>query len=239
SDEPTLPAIAEPGAEQPDVVPAYAGPTPANPFGGHAFDIFDVLEQAERQEAARRPARTVIPAVAAPAPVHASALDESGPQSDDDAPTGADAEIVNAGAAEPVTETAATGANEAASLAVAQTQVEALAPAGSAAESAAPPTAPAPEAPAAEAQQPDAPPEGADAAVTAEPGNAGEIDAGEAPVPSATPPLLGTAAETTEAPAPELPEAANDAAAEPLVKPIVIGGAEAPPVEKKRGWWRR
>ena len=25
----------------------YSGPTPANPFGGHTFDIFDVLEQAE------------------------------------------------------------------------------------------------------------------------------------------------------------------------------------------------
>ncbi len=37
-----------PGAEQPDLVPVYAGPTPADPFGaGHVFDIFDVMEQAE------------------------------------------------------------------------------------------------------------------------------------------------------------------------------------------------
>ncbi len=38
---------AAPDAEQPDLPPIYTGPTPANPFGGHAFDIFDVLEQAE------------------------------------------------------------------------------------------------------------------------------------------------------------------------------------------------
>ena len=41
------PSVAAPGAEQPDLPPVYTGPTPANPFGGHAFDIFDMLEQAE------------------------------------------------------------------------------------------------------------------------------------------------------------------------------------------------
>ena len=45
-------AVAEPGAEQPDLLPVYAGPTPADPFGGQAFDIFDVLEQAEQRAAA-------------------------------------------------------------------------------------------------------------------------------------------------------------------------------------------
>jgi ribonuclease E len=38
---------AEPGAEQPDLPPLYVGPTPADPFGGQALDIFDMLEQAE------------------------------------------------------------------------------------------------------------------------------------------------------------------------------------------------
>jgi ribonuclease E len=38
---------AEPGAEQPELPPVYSGPTPADPFGGHTFDIFDVLEQTE------------------------------------------------------------------------------------------------------------------------------------------------------------------------------------------------
>jgi ribonuclease E len=46
-------SVAEPGAEQPELPPIYTGPTPANPFGGEVFDIFDVLEQAER--AAGRP----------------------------------------------------------------------------------------------------------------------------------------------------------------------------------------
>ncbi len=31
--------------------PAYTGPTPANPFGNNAFDIFDVMDQAEEQRA--------------------------------------------------------------------------------------------------------------------------------------------------------------------------------------------
>jgi hypothetical protein len=45
---PTAHPMAHPGAEQPDLVPVYAGPTPADPFGGgHVFDIFDVMEQAE------------------------------------------------------------------------------------------------------------------------------------------------------------------------------------------------
>ena len=41
--------FAVPGAEQPELPPVYAGPTPADPFGGGAFDIFDVMDQVERQ----------------------------------------------------------------------------------------------------------------------------------------------------------------------------------------------
>ena len=38
--------------------PAYAGPTPANPFGGaSAFDIFDAIEQAEQERAMALTAR--------------------------------------------------------------------------------------------------------------------------------------------------------------------------------------
>ncbi len=37
--------VAAPGAEQPDV--PYSGPTPANPFGGQAFDIFDLIDNAD------------------------------------------------------------------------------------------------------------------------------------------------------------------------------------------------
>jgi ribonuclease E len=52
-----LSPLGVPGAEQPDLVPVYAGPTPADPFGsGHVFDIFDVMEQAELNAAqTRRP----------------------------------------------------------------------------------------------------------------------------------------------------------------------------------------
>ncbi len=32
-----MPSHAEPGADQPDLPPVYTGPTPANPFGGHAL----------------------------------------------------------------------------------------------------------------------------------------------------------------------------------------------------------
>ncbi len=44
-------AVSEPGAEQPELLPPYDGPTPANPFGGQSFDIFAALEQAEEQAA--------------------------------------------------------------------------------------------------------------------------------------------------------------------------------------------
>jgi ribonuclease E len=60
-----MPPHAEPGADQPELPPVYSGPTPANPFGGHTFDIFDVMEQVE----------AAAPAVTAPAmPAPASAV---------------------------------------------------------------------------------------------------------------------------------------------------------------------
>ncbi len=69
--EETLPEVAALGAEQP-YLPAYVGPTPADPFGGQAFDIFDALERAE-QEAVTALAAPALPRViepeAAPEPV--------------------------------------------------------------------------------------------------------------------------------------------------------------------------
>ena len=50
-DDETLTAVAEIGAEQPDLPPVYTGPTPANPFGGQGYDIFEALERAEEQAA--------------------------------------------------------------------------------------------------------------------------------------------------------------------------------------------
>jgi hypothetical protein len=38
---------------------------------------------------------------------------------------------------------------------------------------------------------------------------------------------------------PEPLVAANDAIAEPAIKPIIVGAGEDVVVEKKRGWWRR
>ena len=49
-----MPPHAEPGADQPDLPPVYTGPTPANPFGGQTFDIFDVMDQAEAAAPAAR-----------------------------------------------------------------------------------------------------------------------------------------------------------------------------------------
>jgi ribonuclease E len=46
-----MPSHAEPGADQPDLPPTYTGPTPANPFGGDAFDIFDVMDRVEETSA--------------------------------------------------------------------------------------------------------------------------------------------------------------------------------------------
>ena len=297
ADEAGLPAVAELGAEQPDIAPAYAGPTPANPFGGQAFDIFDVLEQAE-QQAARRPARTVIPVVEAPAPEPtgfereaaaggAPARDEPGAQADRDAHA---ADIVNPGATEPMPEAAAPP-REAESLAGAQTPVEG-APSGSAGSVAEPEMPPASVGDAVAAGEAAVP-----AADAGEPSRASaDIAPGDAIAPAATPPVgepgsvspaetvpdeatphasdaahsVGAEATDPQAghpagaepaaaspataepvapepaamepaatePASAEPAAANDAA-EPLVKPIVVGGPEAPPVEKKRGWWRR
>ena len=61
------PAQADSGLAE-RAAPAYAGPTPANPFGGGAaFDIFDAIEQAEQERAlaatgaARRPSESTAP----------------------------------------------------------------------------------------------------------------------------------------------------------------------------------
>jgi ribonuclease E len=55
-DDENLAAVAQPGAEQPEI-PSWTGPTPADPFGGREFDIFDALERAERAAEAQASAR--------------------------------------------------------------------------------------------------------------------------------------------------------------------------------------
>jgi ribonuclease E len=117
-----LSPFAVPGADQPELQPVYAGPTPADPFGGRAFDIFDVMDQAERaaeaKPAPRPTATTEIVNNTAPEPEISNAEPEPvAPAIEDLAPTApepeapepvqAAAEIVNASAPEPAGETLA------------------------------------------------------------------------------------------------------------------------------------
>jgi ribonuclease E len=95
-----------PGADQPDLPPVYAGPTPADPFGGRAFDIFDVMDQVERaaeaKPASRVPSASEIVNVTAP---EAEAAFAEAPPAEPAAETEAAAvepEIVNGGAPEPI-----------------------------------------------------------------------------------------------------------------------------------------
>jgi len=170
-----LSPFALPGADQPELQPVYAGPTPADPFGGRAFDIFDVMDQAERAAEVRPAAR------------QASLT-----------------EIVNSGAPEP----------EASGV-----EAEPVAPVAAIAQ---PIVSDAPQ---------DPPPQA-------------EIQNTAAPEPTAE----RLKAETEPA-APELPTPANDTAAdagsaqppaaEPLIKPILVGAGGEPPAAPRRGWWRR
>ncbi len=154
-----MPPHAEPGADQPELPPVYTGPTPANPFGGQTFDIFDVMDQAE----AAAPVPVVVAAAPEPEPVRPIILADPDPV--------------------------------------------------------------------AEATRDDPEPE--PVPVSAPMSAAPEPVQTEAPFSEPEPEVL--------APEPELETviAANDVAAEPAIKPIIIGGEQEVVLEKKRGWWRR
>ncbi len=176
-----IPPHAAPGADQPELPPVYSGPTPANPFGGHAFDIFDVLEQVEER-----------PQVEAVAPAEQLPLE---PQAASMPPV-----IV----AVPEPESAEASGAEAARIVV-----QADTHGG---ESAAEPVT------------------GVEPEPTPAHAHAEEHSAEAAPEPQAEP---------VAEPEPEPLVAANDAIAEPAIKPIIVGAGEDVVVEKKRGWWRR
>jgi ribonuclease E len=187
----TLPAIAEPGAEQPDLPPMYRGPTPANPFGGQGFDIFEAIEQAEQR-------------------------------SEFSGPTPAEAE---AGPALPVSVEVTGAASELGQRAPAAAMAEPAAPAESAK-------------PVGEAE-PGAP---------AEPEQSAEATFAEEPRPANLVTETGETADSERVaaaqpePAPEpasVEEPAEEPTSGPVIQPILIGGEEAPPAEKRRGWWRR
>jgi len=119
-DEGDVPPFAVPGAEQPDLLPVYAGPTPADPFGGRAFDIFDVMDQVERQAEAAPTARAISAAeivnISGPEPEASTAdVESEAPQAayvaaGEAAPSAATealhpaSEILNATAPEPASE---------------------------------------------------------------------------------------------------------------------------------------
>jgi ribonuclease E len=176
-----IPPHAAPGADQPELPPVYSGPTPANPFGGHAFDIFDVLEQVEE----RPKVEAVAPAEQLPLEPQAASM----PPAIVAAPEPASAE--------------ASGAETTPSTVLAETH---------GGEAAAEPVT------------------GVEPEPTHEHAHAEEHSAEAAPEPQAEP-----VAERE----PEPLVAANDAIAEPAIKPIIVGAGEDVVVEKKRGWWRR
>jgi ribonuclease E len=229
-----------PGVEQPDLLPAYTGPTPANPFGGQAFDIFDVMEQVEQSAAPRTP----------PAAVRSE--DEQDDSGNMRKATQGELADLTPGADEPVSlEIANATAPEPHGLDPIPTwSLEATPPSGEIAgattstETIVAPAAGNGEAASAgdrEVKDVDQP----QAAVVTQGESEPTIQTHE-PVPEASAEIVNTGAlesaatETAaDVPSPEPPVPANDAAPEPLVKPIIIGSGEEPPVAKKRGWWRR
>jgi ribonuclease E len=197
-----LSPFAVPGADQPELQPVYAGPTPADPFGGRAFDIFDVMDQAERAAEAR-------PAPRAEPPV----------------------EIVDSGTPEPQS-------SNVESEPVVASEPEAAEPQLVAFERTMTPEPEAPEleGPESEAPEPEAPePVHPDAEIlnTGAPEPAGESLRAQAEPETASPPVPANDT-TAEILAPE-----PSAPPEPLIKPILVGASGEPPVEPKRGWWRR
>jgi ribonuclease E len=96
-----------PGADQPELPPVYVGPTPADPFGGRAFDIFDVMDQVERAAEAkpvpRAPSASEIVNATAPE-AEASFAEEPAPEpvAEAEEEITAEPDIVNGGAPEPI-----------------------------------------------------------------------------------------------------------------------------------------
>ncbi len=209
-DDGELSPYAEPGAEQPDMTPVYAGPTPADPFGGRVFDIFDVMDQVERAQTNVPPPRS-----AETTEVHQ-----------------AEGEIVNSGAVEP--ETVATEVTPAATEAAAPSSVAAEAVMSraeidpmeivntGATEVAVEQVTTAAQEPSITEPEP---------SIAAAPEPEPSVTVAPEPEPVAAEPSVAREPEPVAAEPPPPPE--------PLVKPILIGASDEPPAAKKRGWWRR
>jgi ribonuclease E len=262
-----LPHAGVPGAEQPDLIPAYAGPTPADPYGGQVFDIFDVMEQAELNAApARRPpagrrdaprnrprwqppawAVASFPPMLVPEPSASDRPDRGPPvetwalpsrpfmlRRDRHAPRwsrqpgGARTPAIPAAE---VAEPLAHATPEPVERQHRSVPIEAgpppmleLVPMMEASTVESPVSAQAELALTAETPIVVETPVVAETPVSVEPSE---------PVAAVTPEPV-----VVEEPKPQ-PIPANDAAPGPIIQPIVIGSASSPPVERKRGWWRR
>jgi ribonuclease E len=245
-----------PGAEQPDVAPAYVGPTPADPFGGNVFDLFDVMERAELAAApTQRPPRDRRGRPERPRwqPPH---------WADPNQPPMLEGESVTSGRPDrgPQVENWALpqrpfmlrrdrhqprwgrtrGGHVPKEVHLAEVAVEQV---EAAAESAAPRGRPV-------QIEAGPPPSKTDPDVTeASPAQpepvetrSAEPEVIETVVGSSLEPLPVPEPVADEFPAlepPPVPIPANDVVAGPAVQPIVIGSETAPPMERKRGWWRR
>jgi hypothetical protein len=268
-----LSPLGVPGAEQPDLVPVYAGPTPADPFGsGHAFDIFDVMEQAELNAAppGRAPStrrgggrsRWQPPhwAVASQPPLLAG-------QTSADRPDRGPAAEAWALASRPFMmrrdrHTPRWAQHRGTPAMPAAVGVPAMGASDGMVEP------PAPHARSVPIES--GPPPGLEPAIAAEPVNAPDFDLAPANEPEVrdtavqeATPLVAREARTVSGAQAELPwteaaepaaealaeaenvapEAApvpaNDVVSAPVIQPIVIGSESTPPLERKRGWWRR
>jgi ribonuclease E len=234
--------FAVPGADQPELQPVYAGPTPADPFGGRAFDIFDVMDQAERA-AEVRPA----PRAAAEAEGAEPGVLVGNTKADVEHPEPAEitqasevvrheAEIANLAAPEPVgTVIAAEPGGDQAGAAATEPSTaiaEAVTSDVFATEVRAGESSPEPEVPKPGMPEPGVPEPGetrTEATISAQ--------VPEAPVSQA--PAQETPARATGASDPVTNKMVQEPGpSEPLIKPVLVG-AEAEPTEKKRGWWRR
>ena len=249
-----LPPVGVPGAEQPDLMPVYAGPTPADPFGGHVFDIFDAMEQAELNAAPPRPSPgrgrvprpgrsrwqppawsvpSMPPMLADEAP--ASARPDRGPppeswalpsrpfmmRRDRHAPRWGQPRL--APGPRPVVETAEPAPRDVPIEAGPPPETVTAAPVEVQSEMAllAPEVVPVEAAPVVAPDVVQAAPVVVPIMVEA--------------APEAAAPVLAPEPRQEE----PAPEPANDVIVGPAIKPVVIGAEDSPPVERKRGWWRR
>ncbi len=230
----------EQGGGETNAAPAYSGPTPADPFGGGSFDIFDVIEQdfepvPQRPEPEQARAVEVQPTLEVPLePVEPEVAHAGEPE----APAAAEPVPPLAGKPEPTL--------------ASEPEVAAEAPPAKPKRKRAAKAAPPVEAAAEGEAVPEAMPEAVAKPVrkraaakspgAAKPrtGKTRQAEAAEpsAPVEEASPAPEPVAAAPQPTPVPEpAPEQAPERPAH-VVQPILVGATEAP-AKRRTGWWKR